>query len=599
MRGSLERLACLTVIATAILVRPATGTDLRNIETGHIIPDEGYCDQPYVVITKDGNWLCLLTTAGGNEGAANSHVVSTISTDQGATWSKLVELEPTSGPPSVYSLPVVAKTGRVYVFYTYNGDGFQCPGRSDCVGWFVYKYSDDNGHTWSRERYRLPMRMTAVDRTNTFGGKVQIFWGIGKPIIFDDSMMFAFSKCGKYLIDRSEGWFYRSDNLLSEPDITKIKWQLLPDGDRGLRNPAYGDVQAEQNIVALSNRSLYCMYRTAGDHPCHAYSRDGGHHWTMPEYATYTPNGRTFKNSHACPRIWKASNGKYLFWFHHHGAHQQPYRGRNPAWLSGGVEKNGQIYWSQPEIVLYDPAPANCPFDPATGMPGPGGGMSYPDLIEQDGHYWLSETQKTMARIHAIDPTLLEGLWNQQQREQVANRGLVLDVVPRQLKDTAIKAPALPSLADGNGFTIELWIKPGRTNSNQAILDTRDGQGRGWALVPGTRGTLRIELNDGHTTGCWTSDHDLLTPDRWHHVAVIVDGGPKVISFVIDGVLCDGGKDRIYGWGRFSPQLGDISGTTDLHIGSDWQETIGRLRIYNRYLRTSEAVANYRAGNEE
>ncbi|MBN1854773.1 MAG: hypothetical protein JW829_18720, partial [Pirellulales bacterium] len=61
--------------------------DIRDISTGHIIPDEGYCDQPYVVILQDGNWLCLLTTAKGDEGASNSHVVSTTSTDQGRTWS--------------------------------------------------------------------------------------------------------------------------------------------------------------------------------------------------------------------------------------------------------------------------------------------------------------------------------------------------------------------------------------------------------------------------------------------------------------------------------------------------------------------------------
>ena len=139
--------------------------------------------------------------------------------------------------------------------YDYNGDGYKCPGRSDCVGWFVYKYSDDHGRTWSKERYRLPMRMTAVDRTNTFDGKVQIFWGIGKPITYDGTMMFAFSKCGKYLIDRSEGWFYRSDNILTEPDVTKLDWQLLPDGEIGLKNPTAGNIQAEHNLVALDDGS--------------------------------------------------------------------------------------------------------------------------------------------------------------------------------------------------------------------------------------------------------------------------------------------------------------------------------------------------------
>ena len=42
--------------------------DERNIKNGFTIPKEGYCDQPYVVITNDGNWLCVLTTGAGIEG---------------------------------------------------------------------------------------------------------------------------------------------------------------------------------------------------------------------------------------------------------------------------------------------------------------------------------------------------------------------------------------------------------------------------------------------------------------------------------------------------------------------------------------------------
>lgn len=591
------RLAALVAMFSLAVAHTATiAEDMRDIATGSVIPDEGYCDQPYVVITHDGNWLCLLTTAGGHEGAANSHVVSTISADQGRTWSDLVELEPVDGPPSVYSLPVVAQTGRVYAFYDYNGDNFKCPARSDCVGWFVCKYSDDDGRTWSKNRYRLPMRMTAVDRTNTFDGKVQIFWGIGKPITYDNTMIFAFSKCGKYLIDRSEGWFYRSDNILTETDPNKIRWQLLPDGDVGLKNPEYGDVQAEQNIVAMNDGSIYCMYRTAGNHPCHAYSRDGAHTWTMPEYATYTPGGRRFKNSRACPKVWKTSNGKYLFWFHHHGAHNNPYKGRNPAWLSGGIEKDGFIHWSQPEIVLYDSALENCLFDVATGIPGPGGGMSYPDLIEQDGHYWITETQKTLARVHLIDPTLLEGLWAQDGLKSVAKKGLILDLGSEQLKKGEVAMPHLPSLANGGGFSLDFWITMDELTPGQVVLDSRDLSDKGLVVLTTERGTLRVEMNDGENRGLWECDRDILKPHTPHHVAIIVDGGPKIISFVVDGVLCDGGPTGIYGWGRFSPELSNVSGSDTLRPSPTMEGRLERLRIYDRYLRTSEAVANFHAG---
>ena len=592
-----ERLtALLTVAVVVIATQTALALDIRDIRAGHAIPDEGYCDQPYVVITDDGNWLCLLTTAGGHEGAANSHVVSTISADQGRTWSELVELEPVDGPPSVYSLPVVTRTGRVYAFYDYNGDNFPCPGRSDCVGWFVYKYSDDNGRTWSAERYRLPMRMTAVDRTNTFGGKVQIFWGIGKPITLDDTMIFAFSKCGKYLIDRSEGWFYRSDNILTESDPAKIEWQLLPDGDVGLKNPAFGEIQAEQNILAMNDGSIYCMYRTAGDHPCHAYSRDRGHTWTMPEYATYTPGGRKFKNSRACPKVWRTSGGKYLFWFHHHGAHKNPYRGRNPAWLSGGIEKDGHIYWSQPEIVLYDLDPKNCVFDAKTGMPGEGGGMSYPDLIEQDGRYWITETQKTIARVHPVDSVLLEGLWSQGKVKTVTTKGLVADLGPEQLGRGEVDLPGLPSLAGGGAFSVDSWITLEDLSAGQIILDSRDASGKGLAVTTTSHGTIRIEISDGKNAGFWECDRGVIKANTRHHVAIIVDGGPKVISFVVDGILCDGGTASTHGWGRFGPELGDVSGSGKLRIAPALKGRVERLRVYGRYLRTSEAVANYHAG---
>ncbi|MEA1951873.1 MAG: sialidase family protein, partial [Planctomycetota bacterium] len=507
------------VSLVACVFQPASASsppklDPRDIRAGFVIPDEGYCDQPYVVITKDGNWLCTLTTAGGHEGDVGSHVVSTISADRGKTWSKPVPLEADETRENVYSLPLVTPGGRVYVFYNFNGDNFRAPGRSDSLGWFVYRYSDDNGRTWSKRRYRLPMPLAPVDRTNTFGGKVQLFWGIGKPITTGKTAIFAFSRCGKYLIDRSEGWFYRSDNILTEKDPDRIQWKLLPDGGLGLKNPAFGEVQAEHNLVALSDGSLYCMYRTVNGHPCHAYSRDGGRTWTMPEYATYSPGGRKIKNPRACPKVWRTGNGKFLFWHHPHGINRNPYTGRNPAWLSGGIEHNGTIHWSQPEIVLYDTDKGNCIFNSKTGEPGPGKGMSYPDLIEQDGRYWITETQKTIARVHSIDSTLLDGLWSQGKLKKVVRRGLVLDLGPEELRSHTFKMPRLPNLSNGGGFAIDFWVKLDRLTPGGVILDSCDKTGKGLVVATDKNGAIRLEMSDGRQKGFWSCDPDTIGTDR-------------------------------------------------------------------------------------
>jgi len=75
-----------------------------------------------------------------------------------------------------------------------------------------------------------------------------------------------------------------------------------------------------------------------------------------------------------------------------------------------------------------------------------------------------------------------------------------------------------------------------------------------------------------------------------------VDAGPRVIAFIVDGKLCDGGEWRQFGWGRFSPNLRDANGSTTLRIGPGLAGAVQSLRIYGRALRTSEAVANFRAG---
>ena len=379
-------------------------SDWRRLDAGLPIPDEGYCDQPYVVVTPDGNWLCTMTTGPGREGQGGQHIVSTISTDRGETWSPLVAIEPTDGPAASWVVPLLVPSGRVYGFYTYNGDRVETlPGqskkiRADTLGWYCFKYSDDFGRSWSTERHRLPMRVTACDRANNWQGKVQIFWGIDKPTVAGRCALFAFTKLGRYMLENGEGWVFRSVNLLHEPDVRKLRWELLPKGDHGIRLPEFGSVQEEHNLVPIDDHLLYMVYRTTQGYPCQSYSDDQGRTWTSPEPMTYSPGGRRIKTSRACPKLWRCENGKYLFWFHNHGG--RTYEGRNPAWICGGEVRDGQMFWSQPEILLYQE-------DPATRM-------SYPDLIEQDGRYWVTGDSedagpRSRTRRHAARRTLETG----------------------------------------------------------------------------------------------------------------------------------------------------------------------------------------------
>jgi hypothetical protein len=382
--------SCLLFCVSAALaadIHAVRAADSRNIANGSRIPCEGYVDQPYVVVTSNGSWVCTLTTGRGLEGQPGQHVVSTVSTDQGKSWSEPVAIEPEDGPEASWATPLLTPYGRIYVYYTYNGDGVvTLPNsdkriRADTHGWYAFRYSDDGGATWSAQRYRIPIRVTDVDRGNPWRGEVCHFWGIDKPKAKDGRVYFAFTKLGKFFMQDGEGWVIASENVLTERDPDKLSFRLLPEGERGIRNPELGSVQEEHNLVPLGKEALFCAFRLDGLTPGQSYSRDGGKSWSLPEAMTYGPGKRAFKTPRACPKLFVTSEGKYLFWFHHHGG--RLWSGRNPAFLSGGVLRDdGVIHWAEPELVLFDPNPAIR--------------MSYPDLVEQGGRFWLTEAQ--MAR---------------------------------------------------------------------------------------------------------------------------------------------------------------------------------------------------------
>ncbi|MHC4248451.1 MAG: LamG-like jellyroll fold domain-containing protein [Planctomycetota bacterium] len=582
----------LGVVVGSLASTSGPAADPRNIRSGREIPSVHYADQPYVVVLPDGSWLCTLTTGSGAEGSGGQHVISTISKDEGRTWSEPVAIEPPTGPEASWVVPLVCPTGRVYAFYTYNGDEVRTlPGRakrirSDTHGWYVFKYSDDGGRTWSRERRRIPLRVTDCDRSNDWRGEVQMFWGIDKPKASGGAVSFAFTKLGRYFLKDGEGWLLRSENILTEPDPAKVAFELLPGGERGIRAARFGSVQEEHNTVPMAGGGLYCVYRTTTGHPCHTYSRDGGRTWLEPEHMTYSPGGRKVKQPRACPKLFRCSNGAFLFWYHNHGG--RDFKDRNPAWISGGVERDGRIHWSEPEVLLYDP-------DPRVRM-------SYPDLIEQGGRYWITETQKEAARVHAIDAALLEGMWDQVApggAAEVARDGLVLSLGGREAGKALPKAVGMPALADlsrGGGFAVDMWLVIGDLAGGQVVLDSRDDAGRGVWVETTDKKTLRIGMADGGRSGGWDTDAGVVTPGRLHHVVFIVDGGPKIVTVVADGKLLDGGPHRQYGWRRFDAKLGDVTGSPELRVAPSMRGAVRSLRIYDRHLRTSEAVANFRAG---
>ena len=470
--------------------------------------------------------------------------------------------------------------------------------RVDTFGKMMMKYSDDDGYSWSDKRYEVPIRNFEIDDNNIYKGKIQFFWSVANIIIHDNAAYLPLSKVGNFggaFMVSGAGAFLRSENILTESDPEKITWETLPDGNKGLLAPE-GNVADEHNIVSLNDSSLYCVYRTNMGNNVHTYSRDNGYTWSEPEWATYTPGGKVMKQPRCLNKIYKFKNGKYVMFFHNNGGRfygQHPLGNRNPTWLAGGIEKDGLMYWSQPEVFLYD-------MDYTRGI-------SYPDWIEDNGEYFFTETQKNTARVHKIPNEYLEMIWDQPENKMFTSEGVALELKGEDCRpDRKFKMPNLGKLNYGDSFSLEFRLKTNKLKKDQVLLDTRrqktagvdDGArfaGNGIKISILKSGAIEMLLDDGRSPLLWNSGTGTVNPNSENHIVINVDGKAKLLMFVINGDLWDGGE-RSFGYARFNPYMYDVIGEGEVSFFSGFKGKIETFRIYNRCLFTSEAIGNYRSG---
>jgi hypothetical protein len=630
---------------------PVQPAEPRNIANGTLMYKTGYLDQPYCVENpQNGEWTCTTTAGDAHEGGGGEHMVSQVSSDQGLTWSEPTFVEPRGiGIDNSYGTLAITTFGRIYCIYNMNldnitklPDGKDC-GRTDELGHFVMRYSDTGGRTWSHDRYEVPYRLTPLDTHNSWHGKVKIMWCVDqvKQIDNSTSIIFGFTKIGTYVQNApQELWFLRSDNLLTERDAAKVEWTLLPEGDHGILPPGVtsgpptdmvGDVLEEAHIVPLYSGGFYAVGRTTQGYLAAAFTeKSGPSSWPRGSatYAAYYDprtsaagklqaipvakcvrhsgsSGYGLKNPRGPITPKRMANGLYLMLFYNNAG--ASFGQRDPYWLTCGHEVPGTdhgILWSQPEIVLYD----------RYGHTREAGG--YPDFIQsgKTGEIYITETQKDTSRIHKISAQMLSALFTQHNASTVSP-GYTTTLKAGQ---SSVPAPKFPSImqwtAQGQGFTLSLVLdqhnlaKPG-----EAILDARSISG-GMALLTGAEGSVVLSLRDSSSTtaertaAMFETDPlcsaELAKPGP-HYVGIVVDAGPMIVTFVVDGLVCDGGHAGARwaaGW-SWLPPIHSLQGSDLMTVGNcsahsnNCEEYAGKVSgyIYTKALMNSELVASFRA----
>ena len=559
--------------------------DWRDIANGNIIPTEsgGYCDQPSLTVLPDGSWLCSVTTSNGAEGSSTQYISVMRSRDKGKSWSAPKRLEPPENGrywESSYSKLITGPDGTVFCLYCYNDRhitaseaGFP---RIDMGISFCFRYSRDCGESWS-ERKKIPIRDTLLDRTmphiSPGGEKIPLYWNVARVLIKDGSVYVPLTKIGNRdgFMSHGEGLLLKSDNLLSDPE--NASWTTLPEGDAGITGIDGFDTVCEEHCYAfLPDGGAICTFRTANGGAGCAVSRDSARSFAPSARLRY-PDGRAVKNTRANNTFWDIGGGRYLYWFTNCG--HRGYYPRNPAWICAAVVREGELLLSQPEIVLYTTTP--------------GTGFSYPDIIVEQERLYISETQKSTARIHEIPMSFIDSIFRQFDPEAQP------DIVPdAELFPGKNAVEPIDTVYREFEFRPD-HVTPGLTFSlsldfsgAQTILDWRDEKGCGVVLRTDPEGRIEAELSETRET-VFVRTERCLAPGA-NRVSVVFDFVAGAAYFVVNGLLLDGGDELDCGWRLISRGLSGLGLSRTANVSG-----AGHIRLYRRALTVTECILEQRS----
>jgi hypothetical protein len=349
--------------------------DGRDAENQHFI----------VRVTPRGTFLAIRTQA-SIEAAGDQRVVSARSTDQGETWSEPVEVDgpddQDDGGMASWGFPVLAPGvtddggDRIYCLYVKNV-GVNDSRAAD-TGALRYRYSEDDGRSWSDETFDLTIEPCAISNPNPDVPESWIVYQ--QPTVLDDGTVLApFTHWASDACDvdltssdmfnrHSEVRFLRFENIREVSDPSAVTVTTWPDADHGLQvpHPERPGISVAQEPTAkhLPDGRLICALRTLQGQVYFALSDDDGRTWDTPRPLCYGPDedDQPIENPIApCP-LYETADDRLLLVFYNndgtgHGAAgpTDTERNRTPAWYTVGEyvdHPSHPVRFDKPRILV-------------------------------------------------------------------------------------------------------------------------------------------------------------------------------------------------------------------------------------------------------
>ena len=360
----------------------STGPDfvayVPRVEDGQV-GDTG--NEHFMVFQGPDKSLMTIWSQSSFEGQGDQHIVFARSRDQGKTWSapKIIAgpARPGEGFSASWAVPLVSKSGRIYVIYCQSGPKWDV-GRNVSTR-FTGIYSDNSGKTWSSPQ-TIEMPRTSRDNPDPSYPPNCIIWQKPARLARDGRYLVGMTRTTSPAVKKNPGktWtssdsaveFLRFENLdlNPEPAGLKISWLAYDKDALTMPHRDYPQVSVcqEPSIVKLPDGRLFCVMRTMSGSPAWTQSRDDGNTWTPPKVLLGKDGDEPLKHPLSpCP-IYDlggdaAGSGRYALFIHNHDGHYQGFGPtdsnyhRRPIYLVAGRFQPGAeqpVWFDEPRFFM-------------------------------------------------------------------------------------------------------------------------------------------------------------------------------------------------------------------------------------------------------
>ncbi len=553
---------------------------------------------------SDTIWLQTTTVARSREGHPSQHIIARRSSDKGKTWGDWYDIEPEGPPMTTYgSFFRHPKTGQVYYMYLkgpkedlhydkkptdfldiatflgwYKGEPFRA--YPHLVGKVVFRYVDEMGNFSEAHELKLPV--SEIDRSTIFKGDYFVLYNVPVPRIFsgDDAISWATKHGPIPRTGNGEAYFVRFVNYMNNDRLEDIEIKLFPEG-HGITHPEYSNAGSFSPVI-MNDSLWFFLHRTVYGLVGIAKSTDKGISWEN-DIVRYNPTGRPVKFPQGPYSFFKGPDDKnFLTYYNNSLSDFDEFGGRDLIYVSYYEMRNDNFYISEPELILYRK-------DRLGYLNGASERLNTPHFSKQpSGEIIAGVTDKTQWRSFEIPAEFINMLTSQFQICQVPDNALLYY---KELDAAKLGSPSLPELNQGGGFTISFQLNINSSSYSSCLINAMQND-KGLKIDLLADSTILFTMSDGKESSELLSNKGIITGKRPHHIAIIVDGYPGLISMVIDEEFQDGGEARERGTVYFSHDFTNINGS---EFWEAKQEMIQNLRIYNRVLLTTEIIGLQRA----